>query len=58
MKATLNPDTGIVTLTLTMDEWLMLPHYALQWEHLTEPEEEVLRALLKTAGNPEGYQGP
>lgn len=58
MKATLDPDSGTVHLTLTMDEWLMLPHWAVQWPDLSVPEEEALRALLKTVGNPEGYEGP
>lgn len=58
MKATLDTATGKVLLELTQDEWLLLPHWAAQWEDMSVPEEDALRLLLKTVGQPEGYQGP
>lgn len=58
MKATLDPATGKVTLELTEDEWLLLPHWSTPWEDMGAPEEAAVRAVLKTAGNPEGYLGP
>lgn len=58
MKATLDPDSGRVTLELTMEEWLFLPYWNTPWERLTELEDTALRALLRAAGNPEGDQAP
>jgi hypothetical protein len=58
MKATLDPASGKVILELTEDEWLLLPHWSTAWEDMSQLEDAAVRAVLKTAGNPEGYAGP
>ena len=58
MKAEMDPATGVVSVTLTEDEWLLLPHWGVDWAQMSPSEEAAVRAFLKTAGNPEGYTGP
>ena len=58
MKATRDPSQGTITLLLTAEEWLMLPHWSTPMELLSAEEETALRALLRTLDTPEGYEGP
>ena len=58
MKAEMDPATGEVSLKMAEEEWLPLPHYTVEWAKMTPSEDAALRALLKVAGQPEGYTGP